>query len=150
MNLILFLIAIISFLGFPFGLLLSILSPEEMKSGKKYFELIQNLLLTFILFFIFDYYLFPLLLSIVLTITVFLSVFCWKSKNKGPFFYSSLAILLFLSSKNTALFAMESSLIFLYGIPTGSLIQHKNEGYIKIITKHSTFLILFILLLLFF
>ena len=150
MEFIQFLAPIIAFLGFPIGLFLSFLSPEEMKPGKKYFKLLQNLLLVFILFFVFDYYAIPLLISIVLTVAVFLGVFYWQNKHKSVILYLILAVLIYLSSKDTSLFAIESSLIFIYGIPAGSLLKFKKKDAIKIIVKHSIFVVLAILLLLFF
>lgn len=147
MTFIQFLAPIIAFLGLPIGLFLSFISPEEMKPGKKYFELIQNLLLVFILFFVFDYYLFPLILSIIITITLFLGVFYWQNKNKSVIIYVVLAILLFFSDNDASLFALESSLIFMYGIPTGSLIQYRKKDFLKIVAKHSIFILLVILLL---
>ena len=76
-----FLAPIIAFLGFPIGLFLSFMSPEEMGPGKKYFKLLQNLLLVFIFFFVFDYYSFQLILSIIITTTLFLGVFYWQNKK---------------------------------------------------------------------
>ena len=137
---------IIAFLGFPLGLFLSFVSPEEMKPGKKYFELIQNLLLVFILFFVFDYYTLPLIISIILTVTVFLVVFYWQNKHKSIILYLILAVLLYLSSNNPSLFALESSLIFMYGLPAGSLLQSKKKDALKIVAKHSIFIVLVILL----
>ena len=145
-----FLAPIISFLGFPFGLFLSFVSPEEMNPGKKYFKLLQNLLLVLILFFIFNYYSLPLIASILITITVFLGVFCWQNKYKSIILYLILAVLLYLSSKNPLLFALESSLIFMYGVPAGSLIKYRKKDFLKIVAKHSIFILLTILLLLFF
>ena len=141
---------IIAFLGFPLGLFLSFVSPEEMKPGKKYFELIQNLLLVFILFFVFDYYTLPLIISIILTVTVFLGVFYWQNKHKSIIIYLILAVLLYLSSKDTSLFALETSLIFMYGIPAGSLLKSRKKDVLKIVAKHSTFIVLAISLLLLF
>ena len=145
-----FLAPIIAFLGFPFGLFLSFVSPEEMKPGKKYFKLFQNLLLIFILFFVFDYYTIPLIISIILTVTAFLVVFYWQNKHKSLILYLILAVLLYLSSNNPSLFALESSLIFMYGLPAGSLLQSKKKDALKIVAKHSIFIVLVILLILLF
>ena len=144
------LVPIIAFLGFPIGLFLSFVSPEEMKPGKKYFKLLQNLLLVFILFFVFDYYTIPLAISIILTVAVFLGVFYWQNKHKSIILYLILAVLLYLSSKDTSLFAIESSLIFMYGLPAGSLLKSKKKDAIKIVAKHSIFIVLAVLLLLLF
>ena len=141
---------IISFLGFPIGLFLSFVSPEEMKPGKKYFKLLQNLLLVLILFFVFDYYLIPLAISILITVAVFLGVFYWQNKYKGIILYTLLAVFLYFSSKNYSLFALESSLIFMYGFPAGSLIKCRKKDSIKIIAKHAIFIVIAILLLLLF
>ena len=144
------LVPIIIFLGFPLGLFLSFVSPEEMKSGKKYFKLLQNILLVLILFFVFDYYLLPLAISIFITVVVFLVLFYWQNKYKSIIIYMLLAVFIYLSSKHPSLFALESSLVFMYGLPAGSLIKCRKKESINIIAKHAIFIVLTILLLLFF
>ena len=141
---------IIAFLGFPIGVFLSFLSPEEMNPGKKYFKLLQNILLVLILFFVFDYYAISLVISIILTVAVFLGVFYWQNKHKGIIIYLILAVLLYISSNDISLFAIESSLIFMYGLPAGSLLRPKKKDVIKVVAKHSIFIVLAISLLLFF
>jgi len=140
------LIPLIVFLGFPIGIFLSKLSPEEMKTGKKYFHLIQNFLLVFILFFIFNYYNINILLIILTTIVIFSLSFYWENTYKSTIIYLILAIILFLSSKNTQLFEIESSLMFIFGIPTGSS-YYKIKKPLKIILINFSFVILATLLL---
>jgi len=140
------LIPFIVFLGFPIGILLSKLSPEEMKTGKKYFHLIQNFILVFILFFIFNYYNINIFLIILTTIIIFSLSFYWENTYKSTIIYIILAIILYLSSKNTQLFAIESSLMFIFGIPTGSS-YYKIKKPLKIILINFIFVVLATLLL---
>lgn len=145
---------IIAFLGFPIGIFFSFTNPEEMKPGKKYFHLLQNILLTLILFLVLEFYQLHLIFSIIITAVIFISLFYWRIKHKSIITYFILAVLLSLSSKNLHLFAIQTSLIALYGLPTGSLEspkkgkqqQRKKESF-KIIAKHLGFIILSIILI---
>ncbi|MBL7050777.1 hypothetical protein ISS04_01285 [Candidatus Woesearchaeota archaeon] len=148
---------IIAFLGFPIGIFFSFTNPEEMKPGKKYFHLLQNILLTLIIFLVLEFYQLPLVFSIIITAVIFILLFYWKNKHKSIITYFTLAILLALSSKNPHLFAIQTSLIALYGLPTGSLEspkkgkqQQRKKEALKIIAKHLGFIALSIILLLFF
>ena len=142
-----FLIPLIIFLGFPIGISLAFISPEEMISGKKYFHLLQNFLLVLILFFYFNFYNLNLLISILITVVVFLLMFYWNSKNKNLIIYTLLAVILYFSSKDLTLFAIESSLMFIYGIPTGSLLAPKKKKEVfLIVLKHALFIVLAVLL----
>jgi len=58
----------------------------------------------------------------------------------SEFAYFFLGIIFFLSGKVTGLFAIESVLVFLYGIPAGSLIFNiKKKNYRDIFLKNALF-----------
>lgn len=143
---------IIIFLGFPIGIILAKLSPEEMKKGKKYFKVIQTTLMVFILFFLFNYFNLSILISLPITLIVFFLLFYWP-KEKSFLFYLILPLIIYFSKINPNLFALQSSLIFIFGLVTGSLSSKvKNKKFISkskeifvLIFRNSVFVLLSIL-----
>jgi hypothetical protein len=143
-----FVIPIISFLGFPIGIFLAFVSPEEMSDGKKYFFLLQNFILVLIIFFLFDFHNLNIFLSIFLTISIFLFVLYSSFKHKIFSLYMLLAFFLAFSRVDDYLFAIVASLIFIFGLPTGSLLAPKKKKFVlSVIMKFSLFIPLAILLL---
>jgi len=140
---------IISFLGFPLGILLAKISPEEIKTGKKYFKIIQTTLLIFILFFLLDFFKLNLFITILVTSFVFLLSFYW-SKNKSFLFYLLFPLVIYFSKINLKLFALQASLIFIFSLVTGSLaVEVKNKKFVssskklvKIVLINSIFILL--------
>ena len=126
-----FFASIISFLGLLIGVMLVKIAPEEQKPLEKYFVLARKILLLGIFIFaIFYYFNYPFNLLILTAYFVFLLFMKYKINDLSKssiITYTLLGILFFLSSKNTNLFVIESSLILLYGIPTASLIYNKKE-----------------------
>lgn len=124
----------ISFLGLLIGLILTRIAPEEQKPLLKYFYVMRKtavfLMFVFLIFYFINnpYYIFTFIL-----IFGFLLIIEYKINDipkKSMITYTVFGIIFFLSSKNTNLFAIESSLILLYGLPTASLIynaKQKNE-----------------------
>ncbi len=142
-----FFASIISFLGLFIGILLVRIAPEEQKPLEKYFVLSRKILLYLIFIFAVFYYFNDYFnLAILLTYFIFLLVIEYKVKDllkKSIIIYAFLGILFFLSSKNTNLFTMESSLILMYGMPTASLIYNKKEkNYYKVIFYNMGFVVI--------
>ena len=145
---------IIAFLGFPIGILLAKISPEEIKTGKKYFKIIQTILLVFILFFLLDFLKLNIFITIIITSFVFLLSFYW-SRNKSFLFYLLFPLVIYFSKINLKLFALQASIIFVFGLATGSLVvKVKNKKFIspfkelvKIVLINSIFILLSILAL---
>ncbi|MBS3098062.1 hypothetical protein J4209_04685 [Candidatus Woesearchaeota archaeon] len=139
-----FLASILSFSALFLGFSLALAAKEELKPGKKYFVLSQNIILALILVFLLYFKKVSLILSIIIVIAVLLSLFYFdKIKNKYTI-YPLLGIIFYLSSKNINLFVIESALIFLYGLPTGTLltnIKNKKQA-IKNILHHISFIII--------
>jgi len=110
-------VSLASFSGLFVGALLSFISPEEMKPGKKYFEIMIKVLFIIlagsIILFLGDH----MILSIV---TIAVSVwFIMKIPKK--YIYPVLAVLFYMSSKDITLFPIAASAIFLIGLPKGTL-----------------------------
>ncbi len=123
--------SIISYLGLMTGIMLVRIAPEERKPLQKYFIFMRKILLliifVFLLFFYFnDYFNLPVL-AMYFIFLLFIEFKVDDLLKKSILTYALLGILFFLSSKNTNLFAIESSLILLYGIPTASLMYNRKE-----------------------
>ena len=110
---------IIAFLGFPIGILLAKISPEEMKTGKKYFRLIESFLIAFIFFFFLQSYSINIFLTILLTPIIFLTLLYLRINVL--IIYGLFVIMLYLGQNNLFYLAIISSLVFLFGLPAGSL-----------------------------
>ena len=140
-----FFISIISFLGSLIGIMLVKIAPEEQKPLQKYFILLRKILLLLIFVFVIFYYINDKFNLIILLLFFIFSLLIEYKINyllkKSIIIYLLLGIIFFLSSKNTNLFTIESSLIFLYGLPTASLIYNNKNQY-KIIFYNIGFIII--------
>ena len=139
--------SIISFFGLLIGILLIRIAPEEQKPLEKYFFLLREILLLMIFIFAMFYYFkdyFNLMILIAYFIFIlFIELNIRDLLKKSIIIYSIFGILFFLSFRNTNLFAIESSLILLYGIPTASLMYNKKEkNHYKVIFYNIYFIII--------
>ena len=119
---------IISYLGLFIGFFLALIAKEEIKPGKKNLILIKKIIL--LLIFVFLIVNTKLNYQIIILFLVFAILQIYRTKkefNELPYTYIILAIIFYMASKNTTLFVIESSLIFLYGLPTGSLLTKKSK-----------------------
>ncbi len=123
------LILLFSLTGFLFGLILSFIAPEELKPGKKYFILIKEILFYLIIFFSFfifiyfkNYYfiLIPLIYLILNLILVKKKKYLLEEILNYSFFILYLILLIIISLKSN-LSLILPSLIFFYGLPSGTL-----------------------------
>ena len=142
-----FFASVISFFGLLMGILLVKIAPEEQKPLEKYFILLRKILLLIIFIFIMFYYS-NAYLNLVVLIVYFLFLLFIEFKfndllKKSIIIYATLGVLFFLSLSNSNLFAIESSLILLYGIPTASLLYNRKEkNYYKLIFYNMGFIII--------
>ena len=122
--------ALISFLGLPIGFILAKISKEELEAGKRYFQVMQSAIYALTILFVLSSFNIPINAFIVIAIViVYLSL---KLNPKALISYIVFIPLFLISSKNTNLFILTSSLIFLYGLPTGALIiQRGFKNYMK-------------------
>jgi len=138
-----FLAAIISYLGLLLGIILIKFAPEEQRPGKKYFILFKKALLVLIIALLFY---FLNINSIVLIALSLLLIYLLSNKRitleSTVLVYILFGIIFSLSSKFQDLFLIESVLIFLYGIPTASLIlKIKKKNYSEIFVKNLWFFV---------
>lgn len=109
-----------SFLGIIAGIALAKISPEELKPGEKHFKILKIVLLALIIFFsliIFSIQSNLLLLSII---TCYIIIKKYKDVHLS-FDYILFAMIL-ASMTNIDHLHVTSSLIFLYGLPAGTLL----------------------------
>lgn len=125
-------------LGLFIGLVLCIISPEELKPGKKYFNTAKHILFYLIIFFsLIFFYLNKVYLLITLIILVF---YFLEFKFKDQITYLLLSILFYLSSSGKNSFLIISSLIFIYSILISinlriKYIHKNNKQIIKLLLK---------------
>jgi len=136
-----FLTSIISFSGLIIGIIISVMADEEIKPGKNYFIYLQKLILILILFFILYFYNLNLYLVVFASLIFAAVIHFYNIPSK--IVYPFLAVVFAISYGIEKLFLIESSLIFLYGLPTASLlIDFKKKNYTKIILGHISFVVI--------
>jgi len=91
---------------------------------------------------------------LVISLFFFVIILVLKFDNY-PIVYIALAIIFYLVSRNNDIFSVVSSLIFLYGLPIGTLIAYKmknkkNDIFKFLLKKYSLFVIITLLLYLIF
>ena len=117
--------AIVSFLGLATGVVLAFISPEEMPTGRKFFPLLQRVVLVaiaaiFISLFVKNHFVrIPLYIVAILLLNIRLN---------PRIAYPLLAFPFFFSSANPNAFMTIAVLIFVYGLPTGSLYAAKSKS----------------------
>jgi len=126
-----FFASIISFSGLLIGVMLVKIAPEEQKPLEKYFVVLRRIFLLMIFIFLFFYF-FNDRFFLLTLITYFILLLLAEHKTsdmlkKSMIEYAVLGILFFLSSRNTNLFIIESSLILLHGLPAASLLYNKKK-----------------------
>ncbi len=111
-----FLSAIVVFLGFVIGLVIRHYTKEELEPGKKYFSLLQRLLVLVIV----SFFLYSLHVKVyAITVALFIvSTVMYQFPIKLPIYYSVFGAIFFFSPEKL----MISAFIFLFGLPSASLI----------------------------
>ncbi len=133
--------------GLLAGIILGYISKEEVKAGRKYFIIIQKIILLLIIISFSAYS----RLDIILRLSIFfvlissLIIIHFKDINilrYSLITYTILGIIFYISSSISRLFLINSSLIFLYGFPTGTLlVDFKKNNFVGILSRHSLFIV---------
>ncbi len=144
-----FLISLVTYFGLLVGIILSFMAKEELKDGRKYFILLHNIILAFVLFFILEFFKVNVFLSLFLPLILIFILFYFNEIYKKSYIvYVLFGIVFYFSSKNINLLLIISSLIFFYGFLISSLqINFKKKNYFQILLKN---LLFFVCLALFF
>jgi len=137
-----FLISIITFFGLIFGIIITSIAKDELRQGKNYFIALQNVIISLSAGILAYFYKIDLYFVVILTLLVFFLLYLPKSIRKSYIFYPLLAIILYISSGVASFFIAESTLIFLYGFPTASLLVKKKKDILFFILNHISFLII--------
>ncbi|GEM_PF-3216845 len=137
--------SLVSFFGLAIGILLIKIAPEEQKPLKTYLATLRRTALFFIFIFLAAYYLanlyFMILLLILLALILAIEFKLQNLFAKSVTTYPMLGIIFFLSKNNINLFVIESSLIFIYGAATASLIyERRNRNHFHVIFYNAGFL----------
>ena len=112
------LVALISYLGLILGAVLAFIAPEELKPGRKLLLLLKRAL--FVAIFLFFIILSGTEKVIVSVLLLVLAAVLVKYAD-GKVYYMVLGLLFYLSSAMMASFLVIASLIFCFGLPTGTL-----------------------------
>ncbi|MBW2984670.1 hypothetical protein KY361_06120 [Candidatus Woesearchaeota archaeon] len=128
--------AIVTYLGLVAGMLLAFSTEEELKPGRKYFVILKHICFISIFAGLFYYFFVNKLMpELIITAILFiiLGSLCYcsavklkKSKRKpiiiSYIIYAVLAIVFYLSSRVIGMQIIISSLIFIYGLPAGTIL----------------------------
>lgn len=117
-----FLASAVSYLGLACGAALAFIAPEELGQGRYYLLWLKRAL--FVAIFVAFIYYSPsknLLFSVLLLVLSALFV----RYSDGHVFYIILGLLFYLSSSGSRFFLTIASLIFLFGLPAGTLFADK-------------------------
>lgn len=139
--------AIISFSGLIVGILLILLAKEEQIPGKKYFSMLQSLLITVAFVVLFKLLGLNVVFNCVIAIIILLALLYFDYKWKSYIAYPILGGLFYLSSSNDIALLMEASVVYLLGFPTAALLLKTKKGEMvkssgKIVLYHISFLVI--------
>jgi len=148
-----FSILVISYLGLGAGIALALVAKEEIEPGKKYFKILQNYLVAAIVL-ITIYFLELPWLPWIFFIGITVLIFKFNNKRKKSFLiYLLLAVIFWMSVQKYSsfridvLFPIVSSLIFLLGFPTGTLlINIKKKNIIPVMISNIHYIIIGLIL----
>lgn len=143
-----FLSVFIIFLGSIIGMIIAIISEEELKQGKKYFILLQKILLFLMIHLLLFFFNINTLLIFIISILFIIALYFLKIENWNFIIYNLLALIIYLTYSDKNYFIYLSTLIFIYGIPLGSLFieKYKKKRNLFLIKKFLLSYIWFFLL----
>ena len=113
--------------GIIFGVILAMIAPEELSSGKKYFLLMKRVLFIILFFFvnylldIAENYVLIIVFSILAIILFVIELTIWKKAYEIANYVIFLIPYFFVLGSNNKMIL--ATMIFIYGLPTGTLIK---------------------------
>ncbi len=137
-----------AFSGLAAGIAIGFFAWEEVNPGRQYLKLLQSAIFMLALVALLHYMQAGILLKIAfyLAAAIFLLKF-----NASELSYPLLAVMMYASSNREGML-MVAGMVFLYGLPAGTLAIEKNKDVLRqagrIIIRHSSFLLISILLIL--
>jgi len=123
--------------------LLIFLASEEKKPGKRYFVLIQNIVLTFIITSLLFFYGLNMYVVVIISVIVYLLTRYIKNPKRTYAVYPLIGIFFYIVWADKIFLIILASLTFVYGLVTAFLqVSVKEKKSIsRVLFKHSTFLV---------
>ncbi len=125
--------------GLFLGFIVSLLAQEELRDGKKYFFLMQNIVIVLILFFVMEFYQINLYISLAVSAVLLFLFFYLKTlnhTNRDFIIYPLFGIIFFLL-KDSQLILVIGSLIFIYSLLSASIFSEESMKKNKINVKNT-------------
>ncbi len=127
-----FFASLISFFGVVIGSILIKISPEEQKPLERHFLYAKKALLLMIFGFMGFYFFYSIknlaILSALLAV-IFVFGKSDATRTKTIAEYTTFGVIFFMSSENPSLFAIESALMTIYGIPFAPVMHKKEKNF---------------------
>jgi len=139
--------AFIVFLG-PFaGAALAMIAPEEFNTGKKYFILFKSIMYLLAILAAVGFTIYSGLSYLIAVLMAILITALFVKKHRDIMRYAALAVVFYMSTASQQLFILISSMIFMYGLPVGTLlagdkVKDKLELFKKIVMRYFLFVII--------
>ena len=140
-----FLASFLSWLGLIAGIILMKIAPEEKKPLSKTFNAVSVISISLIFFFTLFYYYSRIFEILVLAAYALFLIFSSGKIDDSKSLmvnYPVLAVILFLSINNANLFAINASLIFIYGAAKSSSLFNPRKNNFKFLAYSLTFLVI--------
>ncbi len=136
------LVSMVAFFGLVFGMMVTFIAKDELRQGRNYFVALQNVIVASATGVWLFYLNLDLYFVVILTLLVFFTTYLNESARKSYIFYPLMAVLFYVSSGTNLFFVLESSLIFLYGFPTASLLVKGKKDILSVLLNHLPFLVI--------
>lgn len=130
---------IICFLGLFIGAVLAFMAKDELKAGRKYFILMQQILIMLIVFFVLFSFDINIYVCTTIALLALIAYYYLHNRIKTQSIHILLTVAFFTGYLNSY-FAVIASLIFLFGLPTGSLFAENMLKKGKIVVFGKLFL----------
>ena len=118
-------VAVISYLGLLAGFFLGSVTTEELPTAKKYFPMLQRAIILVIAVVMANYFGYPLLIRLIIYAVVIAAAL---ASVDFRFFYPIFGALLAFTEASSNWLLFLSSLVFLFGLVTGSLYFSKKKA----------------------
>ncbi|MBI5397852.1 hypothetical protein HZB03_00155 [Candidatus Woesearchaeota archaeon] len=125
-----FLALTFSFLGLYVGAALAFIAPEELRGGFYYFQALQAACIVLVAVFMLRAFDVPTMLLIISGIGLAIALYFLQKTPAAQILYYLFGFVFFFSSFDYELFTIIVPLIFLFGVPAGTLFafRHFNKG----------------------
>jgi len=118
----------IVFLGVYAGVFLAFIAPEELKAGRRYFRGLMHAIAGFIVGLLIHAYFLNIYIAIMMGALTVTTLYLLPDRNLvNQLVYFAFGLAYLFSTKTETLFLLVSALIFLYGMPLGSIYVENNQ-----------------------